>query len=64
MKQFEVSMQLKKGAQSESTVDTRWVLTGEMVDGKKNWKARLVPTGYEDPDFDDRGGGRLSVRQS
>ena len=57
-------MQLKKGAQSESTVDTRWVLTGEMVDGKKNWKARLVPTGYEDPDFDDRGGGRLSVRQS
>ena len=27
-------------------VDTRWVVTGEMLDDKKNVKARLVAKGY------------------
>ena len=30
---------------------TRWVLTWKMVEGVKTVKARLVATGYQDPDL-------------
>ena len=35
-------------------VDTRWVLTWKMAEGKKCVKARLVAKGFQDPDLEDR----------
>ena len=34
-------------------VQTRWVLTWEMAEGKKRVKASLVAKGFQDPDLKD-----------
>ena len=42
---------MKLGTQSKDLLDTRWVLTWKEVEGEKTVKARLVATGYQDPDL-------------
>ena len=36
---------------AKDMVDTRWVLTWKLVDGKRTVKARLVARGFQDPDL-------------
>ena len=36
---------------AEGIVDTRWVLTWKLVEGRRAVKARLVARGYQDPDL-------------
>ena len=42
---------VKMGTQSDDLADTRWVSTWKEVDGARTVKARLVATGYQDPDL-------------
>ena len=46
-KQFKVCSPIKGGALSKAIVDTRWVLTWEVVDGKKTGMARLAAKGCQ-----------------
>ena len=48
-------------------VDTRWVLTWEMAEGKKCVKARIAAKGFQDPDLKDglaETSGCVSLRSS
>ena len=58
---FEVFKPFKDGWPPKSVVDTRWVLTWEMVDGNKGVEARLVAKGNRGPDLKD---GHLWMCQS
>ena len=51
----------------KAIVDARWVLTCKLVDGKKDARARLVATGYQDPDLETgmvETSGRVSLRST
>ena len=50
-KRVDVFQPVEASALSRSFGDTRLVLIWEMVDGKKNVKARLISKGYQDPDL-------------
>ena len=46
---FEAFQPLKGRAPSKPILDTRWVLTRTMAEGRKDVKARQVATSYQDP---------------
>ena len=48
---FDVSSRYEDGEVRKQIVQTRWVLTWKMVDGKKCVKARPVAEGAQAPDL-------------
>ena len=48
---FDVFSPLTAGKLRKQIVQTRWVSTWEMVDGKKCVKARFAAKGFQDPDL-------------